>query len=150
MPWTPGFRTTSNATRSRENYSLTVVARLRSGVSVQQASAELAVLSQSMKQQWPEVRASSVVAVPLQEDIVAPSRNLLQLLLIAVGLVLLVACVNVANLDARPRDGPRAGVRDPRGARLRPGRLARLLMVEMLVLAGLGGVGRGSRWRRSA
>jgi putative ABC transport system permease protein len=72
-----------------ENYSLTVVGRLRPGVSVQQALAELAVLSRSMKQRWPEVRASSIVAVPLQEDVVAPSRNLLQLLPIGVGLVLL-------------------------------------------------------------
>ena len=103
-----------------ENYSLTVVGRLRTGVSVKQALAELAVLSESMKQRWPEVSASSVVALPLQEDVVAPSRNLLQLLLIAVGLVLLVVCVKRRQPGPRPRDGSLPGVRGPCGARLRP------------------------------
>ena len=127
-----------------ENYSLTVVGRLRTGVSVKQALAELAVLSQSMKRQWPEVRASSIVAVPLREDVVAPSRHLLQLLLIAVGLVLLVACVNVANLVFVRATGRvqefaiRAALGSGRG------RLARQLMVETL------GPGRTRRRRRAA
>ena len=81
-----------------ENNSLAVFGRLRTGVSMEQALAELAVLSESAKQRWPEAKASSIVALPLQHDVAAPSRNLLQLLVIAVGLVLLVACVNVANL----------------------------------------------------
>ena len=94
-----------------------------------------------MKQRWPDAKASSIVALPLQEDLVAPSRNLLQLLLIAVGLVLLVACVNVANLVLVRATGRvqefaiRAALGSGRG------RLARQLMVETLVLAGLGGAG---------
>ena len=71
---------------------------------------------------------------------VAPSRDFVHLLLIAVGLVLLVACVNVANLVFVRATGRRAGVRDPRRARLRPRRLAQQLLVESLVLAGLGGI----------
>jgi putative ABC transport system permease protein len=123
-----------------ENYSLTVVGRLRTGVSAHQALAELAVLSQSMKQRWPEVRASRIVAVPLQHDLVAPSRNLLQLLLISVGLVLLVACVNVANLFLvrATRRAQEFAVRAALGSTR--GRLARQVMVESLVLAGFGGV----------
>jgi predicted permease len=123
-----------------QNYSLTVVGRLRSGVTVNEARAELAVLSQSMNQQWPEVRASSIVAVPLREDVGASSRTLLQLLLVAVGLVLLVACVNVANLVLVRATGRvhEFAVRAALGCGR--GRLARMLMVETLVLAGLGGV----------
>ena len=123
-----------------ENYSLTVVGRLRSGMSVNQALAELAVLSQSMKRQWPEVRASSIVALPLQEAVVGPSRNLLRLLFLAVGLVLLVACVNVANLVLVRATGrvQEFAVRAALGSGR--GRLVRLVMVEMLVLAALGGV----------
>ncbi len=123
-----------------QNYSLTVVARLRSGVTVKQALAELAVLGQSMKLQWPEVRASTIVALPLREDVAAPSRNLLQLLLIAVGLVLLVACVNVANLVLVRATGrmQEFAVRAALGSGR--ARLARLMMVETLVLAGFGGV----------
>jgi predicted permease len=123
-----------------ENYGLTVVARLRAGVTVKQALAELAILSESMKRQWPEVRASRLVAVPLREDVGASSRHLLQLLLIAVGLVLLVACVNVANLFLVRATGrvQEFAVRTALGAG--SGRLVRLLMVETLALAGLGGV----------
>jgi predicted permease len=123
-----------------ENYGLTVVGRLRAGVTVQQAQAELEILSRSMQRQWPEVRASRLVAVPLREDVGAPSRHLLQLLLIAVGLVLLVACVNVANLVVVRATGrvQEFAVRAALGSG--PGRLARLLMVETFVLAGLGGV----------
>jgi putative ABC transport system permease protein len=123
-----------------QNYSLTVVARLRSGMTVKQAAAELEVLGRSMKQQWPEVRASTIVALPLQDDVVAPSRNLLHLLLIAVGLVLAVACVNVANLVLVRATGrmPEFAVRAALGSGR--ARLARLMMVETLVLAGCGGV----------
>jgi putative ABC transport system permease protein len=122
-----------------ENYSLTVVGRLRNDVNLKQALAELAVLSQSLKQRWPEVRASNIVALPLQEDLAVPSRNLLQLLVIAVGLVLLVVCVNVANLVLVRATGRRQefAVRAALGSSR--GRLARQLMVESLVLAGFGG-----------
>ena len=123
-----------------ENYSLTVFGRLRTGVSVKEALAELGVLSQSMKQRWPEVGASSVVALPLREDVGAQSRGLLQLLIVAVGLVLLVACVNVANLVLVRATGRaqefalRAALGSGRA------RIARQLIVENVVLAACGGV----------
>ena len=81
-----------------ENNSLSAVGRLRNGISLEQARAELASLSRSMKERFPTARLSAVVPVPLQEDLVAPARGPLQLLFVAVGLVLLIACVNVANL----------------------------------------------------
>ena len=83
--------------------SLAVVGRLHTGVSLNQAPRRALVLSHSMKERWPDVRASGFVAVPLHDDVVAPSRTLVQLLVIAVGLVLLVACVNVANLVSSGR-----------------------------------------------
>jgi putative ABC transport system permease protein len=123
-----------------QNHSLVVFGRLRTGVDVKQALAELSILSHSMEQRWPDVRASRLVALPLQEDVVAPARNLLQLLLIAVGLVLLVACVNVANLVLVRATGrvQEFAVRLALGSGR--GRLARLLMAETAVLAALGGV----------
>jgi predicted permease len=123
-----------------ENNSLVAFGRVRTGVSLTQAATELAVLSQAAKTRWPEASASSLVAVPLQEDVTGASRPLLQLLLLAVGLVLLVACANVANLmlvraTGRAREfAIRASLGSGRA------RLARQLVVESLVLAGLGGI----------
>lgn len=81
-----------------ENYSLDGVGRLRTGVSLEQARAEFAALSQSMAARWPNVRAPALVSMPLQEDLVAASRGPLQLVLIAVGLVLLVGPGIAASL----------------------------------------------------
>jgi predicted permease len=123
-----------------DNNSLAVFARLRTGVSIEQARAELAVFSESAKRRWPKARASAIVALPLQEDVVAPARNLLHLLVIAVGLVLLVACVNVANLVLVRATGRTQEFAIRAALGCSRGRLARQLIVESLVLAGFGGI----------
>ena len=135
--WVPYNLTRDTLT---QNYSLTVIGRVRTGTTITQTLAELAVRSESMKRRWPEVRASSIAAVPLQEDVVAPSRHLLQLLLVSVGLVLLVACINVATLVLVRASGrtQEFAVRTALGSG--GGRLARQLMVEALVLAAFGGL----------
>jgi putative ABC transport system permease protein len=123
-----------------ENNSLSAIGRLRKGVSLEQAREELSSLSRSMRERWPGVRLSAVDAVPLQDDLVAPARGPLHLLLIAVGLMLLVACVNVANLVLARATG-RLGefaVRQALGAGKR--RLVRQMLVESLVVASLGGL----------
>ena len=125
---------------SEQNYSLTAIGRLRNGVSIEQARSELATLSQAMRERWPGARLSSVVADHLREDLVATSRAPLNILVIAVGLVLLVACVNVANLmlvrgTSRVQE---FAVRSALGSG--GGRLVRQLLVESLVLATLGGL----------
>ena len=73
-----------------------------------------------MKERWPASRCSEIVAVPLQEDLVAPARGPLHLLLVAVALVLLVASVNVANLVLVRATGRDPGVRDPLRAGIGP------------------------------
>ena len=82
-----------------QNYSLTAIGRLRQGVSLGQARAELGTLSRSMRETWPAARLSELAAFPLQDDIVARAREPLRLLSIAALLVLLIVCVNVANLS---------------------------------------------------
>ena len=123
-----------------ENNSLSAVGRLRNGVTLEQARAELSSLSRLMKERFPSARLSAVAAVPLQEDLVAAARGPLGLLFIAVGFVLVVACVNVANLMLVRSTGRvhEFAVRTALGSDRR--RIVRQLLIESLVFAGLGGV----------
>ena len=123
-----------------ENNSLTGVGRLRGGITLEQAADELSSLSHSLKERWPAARLSAVVAVPLQEDLVAIARGPLQLLFVAVGLVLLVACVNVANLVLARTMGRvhEFAVRSALGSGSR--RLVRQMLIESLVIASFGGL----------
>jgi predicted permease len=123
-----------------QNNSLTAVARLRRGVTVDQAQAELESLNLVMKQRFPGVRLSAFAATPLHEDLVAPAESSIRLLFLAVGLLLLVACVNVANLSLARATGRvhEFATRSALGAA--SSRLFRQLLVESLLLAALGGL----------
>lgn len=57
-----------------ENYSLTGIGRLRNGVTLEQARAELATLAPRMRERWPAADKSAIVATPLHEELVARAR----------------------------------------------------------------------------
>ena len=81
------------------NYYLSAVARLRPGLTVDAAEARLRTLARGLTRERPEVGDDVPLLTPLHDDVVGPTRRAMLLLLAgAAGLVLLTACVNVANL----------------------------------------------------
>ena len=120
-----------------------VLARVRPGVSLERAQAELDVIAAQQRENFAPYRelGMRIEAIPFRDNVVAHRRSLLLALFAAVGLVLLIACVNIANLNlarvvSRRRE---IALRVALGAG--SGRLVRQLMTESGVLAAAGGVG---------
>jgi putative ABC transport system permease protein len=83
----------------RGNHNCLVIARLKDGVTEQQAQAEMDTISQRLEQQYPDDdKGWGTAVLPLQHDAVSHVRLALLVLLGAVAAVLLIACANVANL----------------------------------------------------
>ncbi len=118
-----------------------VVARLKPGVTLAQAEAELAGLQNSLKERYPKVIGNRVINLtPVRELFVRDARKTLWLLLGIVGAVLLIACVNVTNvLLARATTRQREiAIRSALGANR--WLIVQQLLIESLLLALAGGV----------
>jgi putative ABC transport system permease protein len=127
------------APTSRPPYWLRTIGRLAPGATAEQASAELTRVVAGVWALYPSPTKAKAGATDLRETMVGKVRPVLVILLGAVGLLLLVAAVNVAGLQlargaARERE---LAIRAAMGASR--GRLARLLLVESLVLSLAGG-----------
>ena len=138
--WTPLAFTTEDLTTQRGAHYLDVVARLRPGVTLEQGQAALQAVAARLAAQYPRTNKTwSATAVPMRDALVGDVRPALFMLLGAVGLVLLIACVNVANLLlARSMTREREiAIRTALGS----GRSAivRGILVESMLLAVLGG-----------
>ena len=132
----PADRGGENPSRSSHNYD--AVARLRDGVTPQQANAEISTIARRIHDsstENDEYVLKDAAVIPLQQSMTGKARPALLILLGAVGFLLLVACANVANLllaqaSARQRE---LAVRNALGAGRR--RLIRQFLTESLVLS---------------
>lgn len=139
--WAPYAPSPETWTQRQAHYLL-VTGRLAPGRTIEQARTELATLSAALAGQYPETNRNwSTNVRPLVRDTARQIEPMLAVLMAAVGFVLLIVCANVANLIlARATGrGRELGIRVALGASR--ARIARLVLVESLVLALAGGAG---------
>jgi len=138
--WMPEQWSPENAA-NRDQYYLQIVARLRPGATVERFSAELETVATRLRTDHAEYNTDlHLSATSLQETIVSAVRPRLLMLMGAVGFLLLITCVNLANLTlarASSRHGEFALRRALGAAR---GRVVRQLLTESVLLAAAGGL----------
>lgn len=137
--WTP-MAWTDQEKAVRGNHNYLAVARLKPGVGLKQAQAEMNTISARLEQQYPaDDKGWGALLRPLQADLVSDVRPALLVLLGAVGFILLIACVNVTNLSlarifSRHKE---IAIRTAMGAS--SARIIRQIVAESVLLALIGG-----------
>ena len=138
--WIPWAMEPEQASGRGDHY-LRLVARLKPGATVQQANAEVAAIGQRLAAEYPKTNEGlSFIVNSLHRDYVGDLRSPILIMFAAVGLVLLIACANVANLllaqaTTRRRE---IAIRIALGARRWT--IVRQLLIESLLIATAGGV----------
>ena len=123
------------------HFGLAAIARLKPGVSVEQARAEIAGIARQLEQEYPNTNSGNGgTAVPLFEVLVGTARPMLYVLLGAVIAMLLIACVNLANLMLSRAAGRAQEMAVRRSLGAARWRIARQMLSESLLLAAIGGI----------
>ncbi len=137
--WVPiGF---NEADRSREAHSFFVSARLKSGVTFEQARAEMDAIGLRLARAYPEVNhGDSATITPMRDLFLDDFRQVMLTLLLAVGFVLLIACVNIANLLLARGSSRRKELALRAALGASSSRIFRQMMTESILLSLVGGV----------
>lgn len=137
--WVPiGF---NDADRGRGSHSFYVSARLKTGVSFEKARSEMDAIGVRLAQAYPESSFGNSATITLMRDLnVEDFRQVMLTLLLAVGFVLLIACVNVANLLLARGSSRRKEIALRAALGASGSRIFRQMMTESILLSVVGGV----------
>ncbi|MCZ6915444.1 MAG: ABC transporter permease [Gemmatimonadetes bacterium] len=124
----------------RDQRFLVALARLAPEIRLAEANSELAVIAARLQEEYPVAHRNRwVTAIPLEEEILGPAKDAAVLVLVAVAVVLLIACVNVANLRFARDIARRKELALRQAVGASRGRIVRYLLTESVTLAMLGG-----------
>lgn len=138
--WTTLRTSDGECALRRSCHDLYGIARLKNGVSVPAALADMTSIAQALEKQYPDSNRGQGAAVsPLSEVIVGQVTPIILLLFAGAGLLLLIACVNVTSLLLVRSEGRRREIAVRRTLGASGPRLVRQFATEGLMLAGLGG-----------